>query len=120
MKSLTILLVDDDSLVRVSTAMMIEDMGHIVREASSALQALTLLDEHEFDILVTYYAMPGMTGAELIALFRKTRPELPYALATGHADLPSDCAPISVKIHKPFTGQGLAEAINKAMAAKRQ
>lgn len=50
MNPLEVLLVDDDSLVRVSTAMMIEDIGHTGSQASSALHALALLDEDDFDV----------------------------------------------------------------------
>lgn len=65
-RPLTVLLVDDEELVRLGTAEMLRDLGHRVREASNGAQALALLDRGlEPDAVVTDYMMPGMTGGEL-------------------------------------------------------
>src|SRR6185369_13469337 len=58
-----ILLVDDEELVRIGTADMLAEAGYTVTQASSGYRALRLLDEGlEVDVLVTDFAMPGMTG----------------------------------------------------------
>jgi K+-sensing histidine kinase KdpD len=61
---LEILLVDDDLIVLMNAVAMLEDMGHRVREASSAAAALDLLARHPVDLLISDFAMPGMNGAE--------------------------------------------------------
>src|SRR6185369_16940609 len=65
-RTATILVVDDDPLVAMSTVDMLEDLGHKVIEANSGDQALRILDAgREVDLLLTDHAMPGMTGVEL-------------------------------------------------------
>ncbi|WP_245479360.1 PAS domain-containing sensor histidine kinase, partial [Mesorhizobium sp. M7A.F.Ca.CA.001.16.1.1] len=63
--SLRILAVDDDALVLLNTAAMLEDLGHTVAEAHSAAAALRLLEEQPFDLVITDHAMPKMTGLQL-------------------------------------------------------
>jgi CheY-like chemotaxis protein len=66
-RSLTVLAVDDDALVRMNTALMLEDLGHVAMEAQSGKEALRMLDEGGLpDIVITDQAMPEMTGVELI------------------------------------------------------
>ena len=85
----TILVVDDDPLVAMSTVGMLEDLGHRVIEANSAQRALEILEAgQDVDLMVTDQAMPGMTGLELAKIVRSKRPQLPVLLATGYGDLP--------------------------------
>ena len=68
-KPLAILAVDDDALVLLNTAAMLDDQGHRVTTAYSGKEALNILRRGEtFDLLITDQAMPGMTGAELIEI----------------------------------------------------
>jgi signal transduction histidine kinase len=84
-----VLLVDDDPLVMSSTAAMLEDLGHSVVQATSAIVALTTLrGGTEVDLIVTDHAMPGLSGTELARLVRQTWPSLPILLVTGYPELP--------------------------------
>jgi CheY-like chemotaxis protein len=79
-----VLLVDDDSLVSMNTAYMLMDLGHSVLEAPSAVHALRVLEaDSAFDIVITDYAMPGMTGLDLANKIRQIKPKLPVVMATG-------------------------------------
>ncbi|UDL93281.1 response regulator [Lichenihabitans sp. PAMC28606] len=86
---LTVLVVDDDTLVSAGTTAMLEDLGHAVIEVDSAAHALAVLnDPHErIDLVVTDHAMPGMTGLELARHLQTSHPDLPVILATGYAEL---------------------------------
>jgi signal transduction histidine kinase len=109
-----ILLVDDDALVSDGTAAMIEDLGHEVIEASSAAAALALLDASpDVDLVITDYAMPGMTGFEFAKLVRERYPALPIVLATGYAELPPELGDgIDLpRLSKPFLQRDLANII---------
>jgi CheY-like chemotaxis protein len=114
---LTILLVDDDALVRTSTAAMLEDLGHVVIEAESGPQALERLAEHgaAIDLVITDHAMPGMRGAELIGLLKTMHPTLPAILASGYAEILEDQSASVLRLSKPFRRSRLAAAINSAV-----
>jgi len=66
---------------------------------------------HDIELVLTDHAMPKVTGAQLSALIRRERPDLPILLATGYAALDADFAPDVPKIAKPFTQDELARAI---------
>lgn len=108
---LRILAVDDDIIVLMNTAATLGDMGHEVFEASSGAAALTILDAEPIDLLVTDYAMPGMTGAELITAARTMLPELPIILLSGYVELPDGQVIEARRISKPFSETDLARGI---------
>ncbi len=109
----TVLLVDDDALVSMGTAAMLEDLGHAVLTACSPIEALEVLEASPaIDLVITDYAMPGMNGLELARLIRKTHPALPILLATGYADLAAaDRHSVLPRLSKPFRQQDLATAV---------
>jgi len=113
---LDILAVDDDALVLMNTATMLEDCGHHVTSAYSAREALDLLQVRKFDLLVTDQGMPGMSGAELIEQVRRERPDLAIVLATGYAELPRGIALDVPRLAKPFTQEQLLRAVGEAVA----
>jgi CheY-like chemotaxis protein len=94
---------------------MLEDLGHTVLEASSASQALQLLQSApDIDMMVTDQIMPHMTGLQLADAVRAIRPGLPVILATGFADLPPGADPGLERLAKPFTQAELAQAVARA------
>jgi len=115
-----ILVVDDDPLIARSTADMLEDLGHAVLEADSGAKALQLLrSDARVDLLVTDYAMPGMTGAALAAAARELRPDLPVVLASGFSDMAEGEAPADLpRLAKPYRQDQLAALIARAMASR--
>ena len=107
----TALLVDDEEIIRVSTADMLTELGFKVMEASSAEEALRVLRRGDpIDILITDHLMSGMTGVELAKTVIVERPKLPVLLVSGFADvegLPADLP----RLPKPFRQADLAAAI---------
>ena len=98
----TILLVDDDELVRESTADMLDRLGYDVVQASNGPAALAVLAApNAIDALVTDYLMPGMTGRELAEQARRDRPDLPVLLITGYTRL-DEIGPDLARLEKPF------------------
>ncbi|WP_243451162.1 ATP-binding protein [Sphingosinicella sp. CPCC 101087] len=114
MRPLSILLVDDEQLVRAATADMLRELGHSVTEARGGLDALTKLPDLDIDIVVTDYTMPQMNGAELAQRIRESRPELPLLLITGYAG-PAEGAPDLPRLDKPFRRADLAAAIERVV-----
>jgi PAS domain S-box-containing protein len=115
-KAMVVLAVDDDPLVLMNTVMMLEDMGHTVLEANSAIQALSMLDERDVDMVITDQAMPRMTGIQLAAQIEERLPDVPVIIATGYAELPKDANMLHlVRLSKPFTENQLVVAIQQAV-----
>jgi PAS domain S-box-containing protein len=115
-RSLRVLLVEDDELIRTSTGEMLTASGHIVSEARNAGEALTLLETHTFEVLLTDVTLPGMSGVDLAVEAVRRSPDLLIVFASGHHDVqrPQGISH-SVHLRKPFTGQDLAEALRTAI-----
>jgi PAS domain S-box-containing protein len=109
-----ILLVDDDVLIAMSSADMLVDLGHEVVEAHSGKEALECLgDGAGFDLLITDYSMPGMTGGDLAKAARAIAPKLPILIASGYAELPPGVDLDVARLGKPYTQDQLALEISK-------
>jgi PAS domain S-box-containing protein len=109
---LTILVVDDDTLVLMNTAAMLEDLGHEVIEVTSGEQALRALRRgRRIDLVLTDQLMPGMTGTQLIAAIKAEWPHTPLILATGYAELSEDLDPDVSRLSKPFKQADLARSM---------
>ena len=111
MSRLHVLLVDDEELVRRGTAEMLADLGHGVVQAASGAQALRLLRMARYDVMISDYLMPGMTGLDLAADARRIVPGLPVLLISGFADVADGFAGNIPKLAKPFRQNELASAL---------
>jgi signal transduction histidine kinase len=110
-RPIKVLVVDDDPNVLATMAAIIEDLGHSAIGASSAAGALDLLrSEREIDLVITDYAMPGVTGTNLATNITSVRPGLPVVIATGYADTPLG-APALPRLDKPFRREKLVALI---------
>jgi PAS domain S-box-containing protein len=117
-KKLAILTVDDDPLVALNTSALLEELGHTVYSAPSALHALDILHrEKKIDLTITDQLMPGMTGSELADRIRAENAHMPIILATGYAELAPGEGEGLPRLAKPFSQRELAEAIARAVGA---
>ncbi|MFC7399861.1 PAS domain S-box protein [Chelatococcus sp. GCM10030263] len=115
---LEILVVDDDGLVLMNTAAMLEDLGHVVLQATSGRQALEEFERHpDIDLVITDQAMPHMTGLQLIEAMRSVRPDLPVIVATGYAEMPPLPGPALPRLAKPFSQEDLARSVTAVVEA---
>jgi PAS domain S-box-containing protein len=111
-----ILVVDDDSLVRMSTVALLQDLGHSVLDAESAKRALEILETGKaIDMVLTDQAMPEMSGVELAQVIQCKYPALPVLLATGFADLPSGQNINLPRLTKPYRLAQLQAAIGQLL-----
>ena len=114
---LTILVVDDDDLVRMNMAMLLEDLGHRTLSAPSASEALNILrNKPAVDLVITDQAMPKMVGSQLAAVIGKEWPGLPVVIATGYAELPPGVNPKLRRLDKPFTQADLVRVIMQTVS----
>ena len=110
----TVLLVDDDHLVRDMLGDVLRQYGYQVRQAHSGEQALALLDD-EIDLLLTDFAMPEFNGAQLALAARERYPRLPVVFLTGYAELQGLELPGSLVIQKPVQADELARVLNEML-----
>ena len=106
--SLSILVVDDDPMVREVTALMLADAGHEVHEAADGAAALSfLLNGGPVDLLLTDINMPDMDGLELVRQAKARWPGLSVLLVSGRPQPPGTQAFMA----KPFGWETLLRAV---------
>jgi PAS domain S-box-containing protein len=107
------LLVDDEAVVRASTAHMLGEIGYRVIEAGSAEEAQALIDDGLApDILVTDHLMPGRSGADLA---RAQDGAMPVLIVSGYAEV-DEIAPDLPRITKPFRQDELSAMVSQITA----
>jgi CheY-like chemotaxis protein len=105
-QSLSVLVIDDEPVVRDTLAAILVDLDHKVDTAEGGREGLEKLANADFDLVFTDLAMPEMDGWETAREIRKRRPELPVVLVTGYGatTTPPESEPdlIADIIGKPF------------------
>ena len=118
-----ILLVDDHDQVREATAAMLADLGHSVEAVGDGPAMLERLsgDPRAFDLIVTDYAMPLMSGLDLLERARRIRADIPALVISGYPSESSGCASFagSGVLAKPFTLEQLGSAIAASVRETR-
>jgi CheY-like chemotaxis protein len=118
----TVLVVDDEDLVRSMIATMMEDAGFDVMEARDGLEALTFLERNGADIaaLVSDIKMPGIDGLELTRRVAERWPGVALVLVSGYPTdgRMSDVPEAAVFVPKPFRLDDLAHAVGRTLAHK--
>ena len=117
-RPLSILAIDDDALILLNTIAMLEDVGHRVTAAYSGSEALEVLRRGDtFDLVITDYAMPGMTGAQLIEAMKAEKFDIPIVLATGYAELPAHVIGTVPRIAKPYLQDQLLQIVRRTVGS---
>ena len=115
-----ILVVDDEPAVRDLTVEILRRSGYEPQGVPTARRALDLLDEEQFDLVVSDVVMPEMTGVEFLYELRERGLELPVVLMTGGSKEP-ERATKAVElgacslIYKPFSNAELTAAVEAAL-----
>jgi CheY-like chemotaxis protein len=116
-----ILLVDDEpSLVDVGQKLL-EHLGYRVFSAYSSPEALEIFkrNPHQFDLVITDFTMPGLTGAKLAEELLRIRPDLPIIMSTGFSDRisPELAREMGIKsfVYKPLSAKEMARVIRQAL-----
>ena len=111
------LVVDDDPLVLLNCAFMLEDLGHTVSQATGAAEALDILAAGgPFDAVITDQVMPKTTGLQLADEIRRRFPDMPIILASGYAD-DVDVPQHITRLSKPFLQADLTSVLSIATSA---
>ncbi|MFL6534669.1 MAG: response regulator [Pseudomonas sp.] len=113
----TILVVEDDSIVRMLIVDVLEELEYKVLEAEGCEEALALLKDTErpIDLMMTDVNMPIMDGRELAKEARSVRPGLPILFASGYAESIDVPEGMNV-IGKPFSIDQLRDKVKKILS----
>ena len=116
----TVLLVEDEDVVRKLVKQVLEQSGYAVLEASDGAQALELGRSRNVDLLVTDMVMPKLGGVEVAAALRRHRPELKVLYMSGYAEgalAPGTLGTATTLLEKPFTFATLTEKVRALLDA---
>ncbi|MFA5074408.1 MAG: response regulator [Nitrospirota bacterium] len=119
----TLLVVDDDPYILESISALLTASGYKVYACHNALEAMKLVQEMEFDLVLTDIKMPQITGTELLKRIRSHNQQIPVILMTAFAEL--DVAVDAIKrgafdfITKPYNPDYLLHSVEKAVKYTR-
>jgi CheY-like chemotaxis protein len=119
----TVMIVEDDALIRLSTGEYLRDCGYEVLEAGRGDAALRLLEQHsEVAVLLTDFGLPGMNGGELVRQAQAQRPALPAILITGRSREAVEATRLlSDKVHvleKPYELGALRRMVEELLGGR--
>ena len=113
-KAMRILLVDDDQDVRDTIKLVLKMERHNVIEANDGREALDYLKKDGFDLVITDYVMPEMSGDVLAAEMKRNSPSTPLIMITANADLlPNQLPGVDRVLSKPFEVSELVQMIRE-------
>jgi PAS domain S-box-containing protein len=112
--SSTVLVVEDEELVRNLVRQVLEQAGYDIVEASNGADALELAGSRRVDLLLTDMTMPGLTGREVAERLRASQPELKVIYMSGYAD--GEALEHGAEVlEKPFTFDVLTEKVGRVL-----
>jgi CheY-like chemotaxis protein len=113
-----ILLADDQQGVREAIRFLLLVDQHTVTEAPNGKEALELFAEGRFDLVITDYAMPVMSGNELALKIKQIAPSQPILMITAYSEeLGKADNPVDAVLNKPFSFAELRRAIARLVGA---
>jgi CheY-like chemotaxis protein len=115
----TVLVIDDERVIRDVIVEVLEDAGHDVLGVATAEEGVNRLDDDAFDLVVSDLLLPGLSGLDLLGEVRRRRPGVPVVFVTG-AGMPIDGASEARGfVAKPFSHAELREAVATALQARK-
>ncbi len=114
-----ILVVDDDQSICRNLKEILTDKGHDVEAVNSGFEALKLLDESDFDVVLLDLVMPGMTGMELLSEIRLKKPNTQVVMITAFATIENAVEAMkrgaTDYVSKPFKMNEIEVVVNMAL-----
>ncbi|MDR3377200.1 MAG: response regulator [Verrucomicrobiae bacterium] len=112
-------MVDDEPIIRESLRQLLVHCGCEVETFDSGSAALARLAQRQFDVVITDFSMPGMSGDQLVARIRKLLPHQRIVMATAYVEeykvFGQPDVAIDALLLKPFTFQALQDAIEMVL-----
>ena len=116
----TILVVDDEDVVRTSTVRLLQRRGYDVLEAADGYQALEIFRRQTDDIgcVLLDLNMPGLSGLEVLAEVRKLKPDIKVLILTGYAARMEEVGGATAVLQKPFSVDELRKKLAEVLSGE--
>lgn len=115
MSQRTVLVVEDEPMIRMVLADALEDEGFLVIEASNVLEAVAVLGNRQVDCLVTDIDMPGgLNGLDLVKFVRSFDVHMVVIVTSGRTPNETELSASERFIQKPYRFQAVVEGLNAA------
>jgi CheY-like chemotaxis protein len=111
----TVLVIDDEDLVRDVVARMIEDLGYAALTAADGVAGLAVVAQQRVDAVLVDLTMPRMNGVDVVAALRASHPQLPIVLCTGYDRDGKGPVKADAYLPKPFRMEALEEILAKLL-----
>ena len=119
-----ILIVDDDSTLRQAVTVLLTRHGCEVSSAGGGREAIELLTDGGFDVVITDLKMDGMDGMTLFKHVHSRNPSLPVLILTAHGTIPDAFEAanqgVFAYLTKPFDSKVLLEHVSRALGTTSQ
>jgi DNA-binding NtrC family response regulator len=114
-----ILVIDDEDIVRRSCSRTLSPLGYEVTLTESSLDGLRMIDDEEFDLVLTDIKMPDMDGIEVLKQVREKFPGMKVIIMTGYQTVENAVKSVQLGafdyIEKPFSPDELISSVSKAL-----
>ena len=120
-----ILFVDDNESIVIIVQLMLQNLGYKVTGFTDGREALKVFSEKpsEFDLVITDYVMPHLTGGDIAEKMIGIRSDIPIILCTGYSDLISSEKAMAIgfweRILKPFDYREFAELVRRVLDQRK-
>lgn len=119
MDGINILVVDDEAVIRDGLQRILIGKSFRVETCNSGHSAIELLQQKDFDLIITDLKMPGMSGIEVLTAVKTLQPEVPVIMITGYATVGTAVDAMKYGaadyVTKPFTPELILEKVQHAL-----
>ncbi len=123
MKTVNILIIDDDKVIQDSCSLILKKEGYEVHVAGDGEKGLLAFKKKLFHVILLDLKMPRMDGMQVLAKIKEESPETPVIIITGYASIESAVEAMKQGafeyLTKPFTPEELRISINKALKSRK-
>mgnify|MGYP001575267103 CR=1 FL=1 len=120
----SILIIDDEDIVRISCKRTLMPEGFEVKTAQNGVEGLKMIEEEKFDIVLTDLKMPDIDGIEVLRLIKQRWAETVVIIITGYQTVNSAVKAIKLGaydyIEKPFTPDGIVSVVYRALEDRKK
>lgn len=114
-----ILVVDDEGAIRYSVSKTLERVGYEVHTAASGEEALEMMHNTNYDVVLTDIRMPGISGVDLLARIKEESADIVVILMTGYASLGTAVESLRLGAHdyliKPSSSEDIRESVSRGI-----